>query len=117
MKLLVNVLNDKCPYCGKVKIFTPGKKLPFQAPDMMAKCSSCGKNLEGEPGYFFGAMYLSYGLAVLEGILMFLLLKLLAGIQNYELIIGSIILVIFLLSNKNLRISRLIWLKIFPHSL
>jgi len=29
-------------------------------------CPSCGLKFEREPGYFLGAMYLSYGLALIE---------------------------------------------------
>jgi hypothetical protein len=31
---------------------------------MYAQCSICGLKFEREPGYFLGAMYISYGLAL-----------------------------------------------------
>jgi Protein of unknown function (DUF983) len=33
---------------------------------MHERCPSCGLKFEREPGYFLGAMYLSYGLALVE---------------------------------------------------
>lgn len=81
---------------------------------MNAICPSCGKDLEGEPGYFFGAMYVSYAFAVALGIIVFLTMKLLMNIKSLELIIAVIFLSIFLTAYLNFRISRIIWLNIFP---
>src|SRR5687768_15243097 len=94
VSLLKSLLTETCPYCGKGKVFKPGKRLPFQAPQMYSHCASCGKYLEGEPGYFFGAMYISYGLGVGLGIGIFLFCRLILKMQSFNMIILIIGLVI-----------------------
>ena len=39
---------------------------------MHEQCSHCGTRYKMEPNFFFGAMYVSYGVAVLIGVLIFL---------------------------------------------
>src|SRR5436190_22969045 len=70
-KLFLNILSEKCPHCGGEKVFLKRKKF-FELPVMKEKCDVCGYKYDREPGYFLGAMYLSYGLAVLQGIITFL---------------------------------------------
>ena len=51
--------NYKCPRCRKGDLF----KKPFNISkplDMNYSCSNCGKLFEPEPGYYFGAMFISY---------------------------------------------------------
>ena len=48
-----------CPVCGEGKVFR-GRFA------MNERCPSCGRVFgRGEPGYFLGAMYFSYGLGVI----------------------------------------------------
>lgn len=49
----------KCPRCRTGKIFTE----PFRMSnplDMPKKCQYCGQVTEPEPGFYYGAMFLSY---------------------------------------------------------
>ena len=51
--------NYKCPRCRKGDIFT--KPFDIKKPlDMPHDCSHCGQLMEPEPGYYYGAMFLSY---------------------------------------------------------
>jgi uncharacterized protein (DUF983 family) len=109
------VVLEKCPYCNKGNIFRPGKRIPFQVPDMKERCDVCDTNLDREPGYFFGAMYVSYAMAVGEGIITYLLLANIFRLQNTAIILVMIIFVILLLQNKNFRVSRIIWMHLFGY--
>jgi uncharacterized protein (DUF983 family) len=51
-----------CPRCRRGPIFRGSIFLGF--PRMNRMCPVCGLRYEREPGYFLGAMYISYGLAV-----------------------------------------------------
>lgn len=56
--------NNKCPRCRKGDIFI--KPLDILNPlDMPESCSICGQATEPEPGFYYGAMFLSYGIASL----------------------------------------------------
>ena len=51
--------NYKCPRCRKGDIFV--KPLVFTDPlNMPKKCEHCGQSTEPEPGFYYGAMFLSY---------------------------------------------------------
>lgn len=111
--ILLNILKEKCPYCSKGDVFKK-KKSFLQPPAMNSNCPCCGRDFIGEPGYFFGAMYASYAIAVAAGITTFLLCWFILDIKSIEVLIGIIISVILLISYKNFKWSRIIWLKIFP---
>ncbi len=112
---LSGIAAQKCPCCGKGNIFEKSKPLSFQIPKMKDKCEECGYYFEREPGYFLGAMYVSYGLAVFQGILAFLLVHfLLSGTPTLG-VYGIVISVIFLFAFWNYKLARVIWMYIFPN--
>jgi len=59
MSLIKSIWNYKCPRCRQgdlyVKPFDISKPL-----NMNKSCSCCNQNFEPEPGYYFGAMFISY---------------------------------------------------------
>jgi hypothetical protein len=110
--LFLTVIKEKCPFCDKGDVFKQGKF--WQMPEMNSKCSNCKKDFTGEPGYYFGAMYVSYAIAVGIGIGTFLFCRLILGTESSFIIIGACVGNIFLISVKNYKWSRILWLKIFP---
>jgi uncharacterized protein (DUF983 family) len=57
-----DILHQRCPRCRVGQIFHHCIFLGF--PKMREECSVCHLRYEREPGYFLGAMYISYGLGV-----------------------------------------------------
>jgi uncharacterized protein (DUF983 family) len=56
------VFKAKCPQCQSGKMF---KKSVFKLngfTEMFNTCSVCGLTFEIEPGFFWGSMYVSYGI-------------------------------------------------------
>ncbi len=54
-----SIWNYKCPKCRKGDLFI--KPFLFSKPlDMPKYCAVCGQDFEPEPGYYYGAMFLSY---------------------------------------------------------
>jgi hypothetical protein len=111
--LLVRIMAEKCPNCGKSEVFEK-KKSFFEFPIMKKDCDVCHYRFDREPGYFLGAMYLSYGLAVLQGMITFLICYFffpgLPTIAVPFIIMG----VILVFSFKNYKLSRIIYIHIFP---
>jgi hypothetical protein len=65
-----------------------------------------------EPSFYYGAMYVNYGITVGFSILVFLISKLIFDgslLQSFSTIIVSLIL----LTPVNLRLSRIIWIHLF----
>jgi uncharacterized protein (DUF983 family) len=57
-----DILNQKCPRCRTGRIFRRSILLGFSK--MFARCPVCDLRFEREEGYFLGAMYISYLLAL-----------------------------------------------------
>ncbi|MEQ8704264.1 MAG: DUF983 domain-containing protein [Phaeodactylibacter sp.] len=56
------IWNYKCPRCGEGDMF----KKPFNWTnpiDMHNRCEKCGLDFEPEPGFYFGALIISYGIS------------------------------------------------------
>lgn len=104
------VLNGLCPKCRQGKVF----EYPFYSirhfDDMYEHCPHCGLRYEVEPGYFIGAMYVSYaisgGVALVVGFVLFYLAGDPGG-WTYTLVIAPLMVII---APLNFRISRVVWL-------
>lgn len=107
--LLRKFQQEKCPVCNKDNVFnSKGNVFLFKVPAMKEKCSNCGYRFEKEPGYFTGAMYVSYGLCIIEMVMVLMLFKLIALPMDYLIYVIS--LMIFVLWPFNFRMSRIIWM-------
>jgi uncharacterized protein (DUF983 family) len=106
-------LREECPNCGRSHVFEQNTKF-FQMPLMKTKCEECNYQFEREPGYFLGAMYISYGIAVFFGILTFLLMNFFFPTLPLICTPLAIILVIISIARKNFKVSRIIYMHIFP---
>jgi len=59
---LKSIFRQLCPRCRSDRIFRSTVYWGF--PKMNDRCPTCGLHFDREPGYFLGAMYISYGLGV-----------------------------------------------------
>jgi uncharacterized protein (DUF983 family) len=110
---VAGILRLRCPNCGKAKVFHR-TRFPFNRPQMKDVCENCGYRFDREPGFYTGAVWLSYGLAVAEGIIAFFLARQLIYGLSYTNAILITVAVIMLLAMWNYRLSRVIWLNVFP---
>ncbi len=107
-----SILNNKCPRCHEGKFFENDS--PFTYKRMMKMhetCPSCKFKYEIEPSFFYGAMYVSYGLTVGMSIISFIVLYFLGFNMLYS-IIGSIIILILFMP-ITYRFARLIYANMF----
>jgi len=79
---------------------------------MHDKCSNCGETFEKEVGFFYGAMYVSYGVNIALGIGLFLIMVLLLNLEllTYLFTFLGMAIVLFPLV---MRLSRLIYINFF----
>lgn len=59
MNILQSIWNYKCPRCRKGDLYVKPLKLSDPL-NMHEHCDHCGLKYQPEPGYFFGAMFISY---------------------------------------------------------
>ena len=81
-------------------------------PKMNDRCTKCNFKFEKETGFFFGAMFVSYAVAVAQMIANFIIFWYfldLSPLNIYFLIVAGAILA----STFNFRISRTIWIYLF----
>ena len=57
---LYSTFNLKCPQCHTGEMFETGSWSFKKSLDMNTKCDKCGLNFFPEPGYYYGAMFISY---------------------------------------------------------
>lgn len=75
-------------------------------------CPHCSVRLEPEPGFYQGAMYVSYGFTVAVIVALSILLYLLGNPSEW-VYIGTIIATMILLMPLNYRYSRILYLYLF----
>ncbi len=108
MNVFVSIWKLKCPRCRKGALFIR----PFHISDPLAMpdfCPLCGLKTDPEPGFYFGAMFLSY---IISG---FLLLGIaLTGVFYFKwsvLLAMTAVVVVGMLSYiRILRVSRSLWI-------
>ncbi len=112
-EILYSVFWNKCPRCHKGNVFETNSAYNLKLFDKMHKtCSCCGEVFEKEPGFFYGAMYVSYALMVGWFLISWGLDYLFFKLETWQYIL-FISTTILLFAPLTFRISRLIWLNFF----
>lgn len=112
---LNSILTGSCPKCQEESMYED--KNPYHLSklyDMHETCSHCGLQYQIEPSFFYGAMYVSYGLTVAIGVAAFIITKVFLGLNLVEAFI-AIIISLILLTPITARLSRNIYINIFVH--
>ena len=74
------------------------------------RCPICNEDFIREPGYYYGATYISYAITVILGIVLFLIVC--VGFK-IEVVPYIIILSVLLALPLTYRFSRIIWIHLF----
>ena len=110
---LYAVLKQKCPRCQNGDLFKYKNSYRFKdITTMYEKCPECGLKYEREPGFFYGAMYVSYGLTVGLWVTLAVAIFTFYNMSPW-LFLGIGVTALFLLLPIIYRVSRAIWLNIF----
>jgi len=110
VSLLRSVWTYKCPRCRQADLYMSPINLSKPL-NMHKRCVQCDLNFEPEPGYYFGAMFMSYGISA------FFFLAIAALLYfGFHLgpnpILAWIIFVGIVSFLKILRLSRSVWIHI-----
>jgi uncharacterized protein (DUF983 family) len=111
--IFVSILQSRCPRCRKGHLFiSPNPyKLKYMT-KMPEQCSVCKLDFVQELGFYWGAMYVSYGLTVAFSFFNFMFTYLIWGWLTWQFIIGNTLVLILTLPVM-FRYSRVIWLYLF----
>lgn len=120
---LYSILYQKCPRCHEGDLFEDRNpyhlKRIFNMPNT---CSKCGQLYNLEPSFYYGAMYVNYGLTVAFGVAVFVAMSVLGGrFLEAEYYLSGIILTLIICAPFTFRLGRAIWINMFvkynPHAL
>jgi uncharacterized protein (DUF983 family) len=107
------LLLGKCPRCRQGDMFIYPATNLFRFNAMHEECPHCGVRLQPEPGFYQGAMYVSYAFTLLMMGLVSVVLYFLAGHPSEWVYIGVVITVMVILIPLNYRYSRILFLYLF----
>ena len=101
MRRLLTILRLRCPCCMKGRAFRTLWRMHDQCPE-------CNVSFEREPGFFYGAMYFSYGIGLVLAtpLCIFLFLK---GVSEPFIFLAAIGL-LAIVSTMVFRYSRVAWM-------
>lgn len=113
---MYSILKFKCPHCHQGEFFI--EKNPYNLKyfsQTHEKCSVCRRSFSIEPGFYYGAMYVSYALGVAH-IVSFLVAKAILGFEMefwpFIILVGSALV---LLTPLYYALSKIIWANFFFH--
>ena len=108
-----SILTGSCPRCHQESMYQT--KNPYILTDlykMNEKCTHCGLKYKIEPSFFFGAMYVSYGLTIAIGVASFILGSIFKKLNvNESLLTISVGILLFMPITA--RLARNIYINMF----
>ena len=121
---MVAVLKCKCPKCRESHIFCDTNPYHLSKLFLMPEhCPTCGLKFNKEPGFFYGAMYVGYGISVAYLVAFYVAMLVPVSYTHLTLVLLndfevetyllSAIISLFLLTPVIFRVSRSIWLFMF----
>ena len=111
---LYSILTQTCPKCHEEKLFEHSNPYNFKTIfDMPKACPNCGQKFTLEPGFYYGAMYVSYGVSIafLVAVWVAMLVLYPSFSATSFLLVGIPSLVV--LTPVIFRLSRTIWINFF----
>jgi hypothetical protein len=112
---LFSITKGRCPYCQEGDFFVSHSYNFKKIGEIYNDCQVCNNTFHPEPGFYFGAMYISYAL----GAAYFVTIVVAFYVLNIEIEFLRKIIIIsvgwLFLSPKMYSLSKIIWANIFMH--
>ncbi|PCI36176.1 MAG: DUF983 domain-containing protein [Flavobacteriaceae bacterium] len=110
---LYSILNNKCPKCQEGDFMIKNTKYGLiKSTRMHESCTNCNMKYMLEPSFFYGAMYVTYGLTIAISIATFIIAYGIFEASFVQSIIAISIAVIAMIP-ITIRLSRSIWINMF----
>ncbi|MCI9843331.1 DUF983 domain-containing protein [Flavobacterium pectinovorum] len=110
---LNSILTGSCPKCQNESMYLDKNPLHLtKVLKMNENCSHCGLKYQLEPSFFYGAMYVSYGLNVAVGIAAFIVSFVFFGVTIEQSFL-SIVITLIVLFPFVLRLARNLYINMF----
>ena len=110
---LYSITKGKCPQCHEGSFFKYSFTFnPSKVTKIYDNCSKCNLKYMLEPSFFYGAMYVNYGITVGISVVTFLISTLVFNLSLLQCFV-AILIVLFVLAPVNLRLARILWINMF----
>lgn len=110
---LYSILFNKCPRCQKGNFFAVNNPYNLKKFDEMnPRCPCCDERFEREPGYYTGALYVSYAYYTALIVTSFMVFEVLFE-WDLTYFLTVLISLIILLTPPVFRLARLTWINFF----
>ena len=104
------ILEARCPRCREGKMFVfPAFRIPNFS-QMHTHCPHCNLRFEVEPGFFIGAMYISYAMSIAVFVVVAALVYLIFNNPEFYYYMVAIPLMVLILLPVMYRYSRVLFL-------
>ncbi|WP_109832292.1 DUF983 domain-containing protein [Reichenbachiella versicolor] len=107
------IIKCKCPKCREGDMFETSMFRNYFNVKMPKECPKCGQTYRPEPGFFFGAMYVSYGFSVATMITVGVILYNFFGDPDMWVYMTTVIATVAILWPIQYRLSRSIFFNVF----
>jgi len=110
---LYSILTGSCPRCHEESMYLD--KNPYHMDKifkMHERCSHCDLKYKIEPSFFYGAMYVSYGVGIAFAVAAFVIANIFLDASLVEAFI-AIIATLIVFMPVIMRVSRNIWINMF----
>ena len=110
---LYSILTGSCPKCHEESMYV--NKNPYNlsmALKMNERCSNCKTKYKIEPSFFYGSMYVSYGVGIAFAVVAFVISFLILDTTintAFISIVGTLVVFMPII----MRVSRNIWINLF----
>lgn len=110
---IYSIITGACPKCHEESMYV--NKNPYAISEtlkMHERCSNCNSKYKIEPSFFYGSMYVSYGVGIAFAVAAFVISFFFIGVDKFFAfmsIVGTLIVFLPII----LRLSRNIWINLF----
>ncbi len=108
-----SILQEKCPRCREGQMFVSTKYDLRNFDKMHKQCTQCGLNFELEPGFYTGAMYVSYAFSVAIFVIVGFSIFILLNDPEIYIYVLTILFTLIVLFPILFRYSRVLYLHLF----
>jgi uncharacterized protein (DUF983 family) len=111
---LYSILKLKCPHCQVGDFYKSRNPYNFSSmSEVKDRCENCQKKFSLEPGFYYGAMYVSYALGVAH-VVSFVVAKFVLEIEmefwNFIILVASFLIIATPLYYA---LSKIVWANLF----
>lgn len=110
---IYSIITGACPRCHEENMYV--NKNPYAISEtlkMHERCSNCNTKYKIEPSFFYGSMYVSYGVGIAFAVAAFVITYFFIGADKFTAFMAIIATLIVFLPII-LRLSRNIWINLF----